>query len=87
MKEKPEKKFNSAVYLRQIPVFALRKHLLTFLHEGESKKLMASRMKQALKRKTVPDPKKTIENLNRDNLLRVIKKYPEINDAKNQGTL
>lgn len=82
MKEKPEKKFNSAVYLRQIPVFALRKHLLTFLHEGESKKLMASRMKQALKRKTVPDPKKTIENLNRDNLVRVIKKYPEIDDAK-----
>lgn len=80
MYKKNEKKFNSAVYLRQIPVFALRKQLLNFLHEGEAKKLMVSRMKQVLKKKAIPNPKKTIEKLNRDNLVRVIKKYPEIDE-------
>ena len=82
MKAELDKKFNRAVYLRQIPVFALRKELLSFLLNGEEKKLMVSRMKQALKRKAMPDPKKTIENLNRDTLLRIIKRCPEINDAK-----
>ena len=75
-------KFDRAFYLHQIPVFALRKQLLDFLHDGDAKKLMVSRMKQVLKRKTIRDPAKTIKNLTRESLVQIIKKYPEINDAR-----
>lgn len=82
MKAKREERFNSAVYLRQIPVFALRKQLLSFLNEGDAKKLMIQRMKQVLKKRSISTPKKIIEKLNRDTLVRIIKRYPEIDEAR-----
>ncbi|MBI5952241.1 MAG: hypothetical protein HY865_11335 [Chloroflexi bacterium] len=76
------KKPNKAFYLNHIPVLALRAELLTFLDKGRMENSMVSRMKQALGRRAISNPQKTIERLNREELVRVIGKCPEIDRKK-----
>lgn len=77
-------KFDRTGRLRQIPVLALRDEVKAILRNREIRTTVIQRIRQVLKRSTLREPEKTIDYLNRDDLVRIINKCPEIGDDRVQ---
>ena len=77
-----ETKFNRAFYLRQIPVRALREQLTNLMLAEVSKTEMADRMRKALRKSGPRGRQRTVKYLNRDDLVRIVNKCPEVTDEQ-----